>query len=66
LHRVFVIDLFTIVPPAAAARRNRPAPGSSIPWAAHEVSMNNEQPDWNFWCFIASLLELYLQLVAHL
>jgi len=28
--------------------------------------MDNEQPDWNFWCFIASLLELYLQLVAHL
>jgi len=28
--------------------------------------MDNEQPDWNFWCFIASLLDLYLQLVAHL
>lgn len=28
--------------------------------------MNNEQPDWNFWCFITSLLELYLQLAEHL
>lgn len=26
---------------------------------------DNEQPDWNFWCFITSLLELYLQLATH-
>lgn len=25
----------------------------------------NERPDWNFWCFITSLLELYLQVAAH-
>jgi hypothetical protein len=63
---VFVIDLFTTLPPAAAARRKRPAPGAFAPRAAQEVIMDNEQPDWNFWCFIASLLDLYLQLVAHL
>jgi hypothetical protein len=63
---VFVIDLFTTLPPAAAARRTRPAPGAFVPRAAQEVIMNNEQPDWNFWCFITSLLELYLQLAAHL
>jgi hypothetical protein len=24
----------------------------------------NEQPDWNFWCFVTSLLDLYIQLVT--
>lgn len=26
---------------------------------------DNEQPDWNFWCFITSLLDLLIQLAAH-
>jgi hypothetical protein len=62
---VFVIDVFTTLPPAAAARRNRPAPGCSILRAEQEVIMNNEQPDWNFWCFITSLLDLYIQLAMY-
>jgi hypothetical protein len=25
--------------------------------------MDSERPDWNFWCFITSALDCYLQLV---
>jgi hypothetical protein len=36
------------------------------PEAAQEVIMDgNEQPDWNFWCFVTSLLDLAIQLAAH-
>jgi hypothetical protein len=38
--------------------------GISIPRAEQEVIMNDEQPDWNFWCFITSLLDLLIQLAT--
>lgn len=52
-------------PPAAAARRNRPAPDPPSIGPNNEVVMDNEQPDWNFWCFITSLLDLYIQLATY-
>ncbi|MFD0228107.1 hypothetical protein ACWGPD_09905 [Streptomyces hirsutus] len=63
---MFVIDPAHHLASGSRGPEEQARSGSFQPSGRQEVSMNNEQPDWNFWCFIASLLDLYLQLVAHL
>ncbi|GHC37516.1 hypothetical protein GCM10010308_65150 [Streptomyces vinaceusdrappus] len=47
-----------------------PRPGGRVTTWDHKSlttarkQMNNERPDWNFWCFVTSLLDLYIQLVT--
>lgn len=53
------------LPSGAAARRKRFPPDPES-WNRGRMIMNgNERPDWNFWCFITSLLDLLIQLAAH-
>jgi hypothetical protein len=39
-------------------------PDSQVPRPYGGDTVDNEQPDWNFWCFVTSFLELLLQVVT--